>query len=463
MRSGRRTFLTSIAAAVAAPAVQRMAYADTAQVSLKLHHFFSSVSAVHGQFLVPWARKVEAESRGRIRIDIFPSMQLGGAPAQLFDHARDGLADIVWAVPGNTPGRFAKIEAFELPFIASHRALVNSKALQEFATVNLMDEFREVRPLAFSCRDRGVLHAGRAIRAIDDVKGLRLHVANRVAGDTVQALGARAVNVPIPQVPMAITGRVIDGCLDPWDVVPILRLNDSFKAHTDFADFALSTMTFVLAMNKASYDRLPRDLKIVIDNNAGQAAAGMAGAMWDAEAKAVAQGARDRGDPITVLTSEDLAPWRKSTEPVVATWVKQMKERKIDGAKLMTHARAMLAKYANEPDPQPQTQPPQTDKPQQRQSSQPAQPQKPEQIAPAQAQQPEPKAVTAAKPPVPEQKVVTQPQQLLKPSAPAAKATTQPQAPLVNADPKLPKVNAPMATPAPGANSAPPRKTDIPL
>src|SRR5271154_5713438 len=112
MRIARRTFLTSVTATVAAPVVLRLARADTPQVTLKMHHFFSSVSGAHAQFLVPWARKVEIDSGSRIRIDIFPSMQLGGAPAQLFDQARDGLVDIVWAVPGNTPGRFAKIEVF---------------------------------------------------------------------------------------------------------------------------------------------------------------------------------------------------------------------------------------------------------------------------------------------------------------------------------------------------------------
>ncbi len=108
MRIARRTLLTSMIASVAAPAVFRGARASATSVGLKLHHFFSSVSCGHDRFLVPWVRKVEAESAGRIRIDIFPSMQLGGAPAQLFDQARDGFADIVWAMPGSTPGRFAQ-------------------------------------------------------------------------------------------------------------------------------------------------------------------------------------------------------------------------------------------------------------------------------------------------------------------------------------------------------------------
>jgi len=233
---------------VATPAVLRLARADAPQMTLKLHHAFSAVSAVHEKFLAPWARKVEADCGNRISIDLFPSMQLGGAPAALFDQARDGIADIVWAPPSATPGRFAKSETFELPFVLSHRALVNSKALADFAATNLQDEFRDFYALCFSCRDHGVLHTSRPIKSIDDLRGLRLHAPNRLAGECMRALGAHGVSVPSPQVPMALSTRVIDGCLDPWDAVPSLRLGENLKQHTDFVEQALSSAPFVLAM-----------------------------------------------------------------------------------------------------------------------------------------------------------------------------------------------------------------------
>ncbi len=351
MRLARRTFLASMAVSLFSPPVLRYASAD-APVTLKLHHYFSAVSCGHAKFLAPWARKVEADSGDRIRIDIFPSMQLGGAPAQLLDQVRDGTADIVWAAPSSTPERFFRIETFELPFVLSRRALVNSKALEDFAALYLRDEFRDIHPVCFSCRDHGVLHAARAVKSIEDLKGLRLHVPNRLAAEAVQALGARGMTIPTPQVPMALAGHVIDGCLDPWDVVPSMKLGDVLKNHTDFGSSALSTATFVLAMNRTSYDRLPRELKAAIDRNAGQLAATMAGAMWDSEAKAVADAARERGDPITTLTADEVATWRKATEPVVAAWQKQMKERKIDSSKLIATARSLVAKYASEPEPQ---------------------------------------------------------------------------------------------------------------
>ena len=438
MRWTRRTLvastLASTLASIAAPAILRLARADAPQVTFKLHHYFSAVSAAHEKFLAPWARKVEAESGSRIRIDLFPSMQLGGAPAQLFDQARDGIADIVWAVPSATPGRFPKSEVFELPFVLSHRALVNSKAMEEFAGANLQDEFHEVRPLCFSCRDRGVLHTARAIKSIADLKGLRLHVPNRLAGETVRALGAHGISVPTPQVPMALIAHAIDGCLDPWDAVPGLRFNDNLKNHVDFAEQALSTATFVLAMNKQAYERLPRDLKTVIDDNSGQTAAGMAGAMWDLEASAVAGVARDRGDDVVILSGEELAPWRKATAPVIALWHKQMGERKLDGRSLLAAVNSLLAKYADEPEPEP----PQAARPV-------------EQPVEQQADT-EPKPQTA--PPRPE--AFTRP----KADAPAAEAAAPP---ATAAQPSA-APPAPVAKPAPAPVAAPkPKELDIPL
>ncbi len=466
MRWTRRTFVASTPAFLATPAILRLARADAPQVTLKLHHSFSAVSAVHEKFLAPWARKVEADCGGRIRIDLFPSMQLGGAPAHLFDQARDGMVDIVWAVPGATPGRFPKSEAFELPFVLSHRALVNSKALEDFAAANLRDEFREFHPLCFSCRDRGVLHTARAIKSIGDLKGLRLHVPNRLAGESVRALGAQGVSVPTPQVPMAISARAIDGCLDPWDVVPGLRLNDSLKNHTDFAERALSTATFVLAMNRQAYERLPRDLKTAIDDNSGQPAASMAGAMWDLEAKAVAGTARDRGEPVVVISGEEMGPWRKATEPVIAAWEKQMKERKLDGGKLLADVHALLAKYAEEPEPEP----PQAPRP----VEQPAEQQPVTEPQQMQAAEPRshgfrrpradaPAAEAAAPPPSTAQPSSAQPSAAQSPAAsspPASAAPSLPASPV----PSPPVSAVPAVKPAPAPVAAPKLKElDIPL
>ncbi len=399
MAVGRRAVLASAAASLATPALLRLARADAAlpHVTLKLHHAFSSVSCLHTNFLAPWARQVEEQSAGRIRIDIYPSMALGGQPAELFDQARDGIVDIVWAMPCETPGRFPKIEMFELPFVPPRRALVGSKAIEDFAAEHLMDEFRDIHPICFSCADRGVLHANRPVRTVAEVKGLRLDVSTRFTAAAIAMLGGHPVPMPRGQLLLAITRHVVDGCIVAWDMVPALKLDSVLKAHTDFADDALSTTTAVLAMNKTAYEKLPTDLKQVIVDNSGQVAAGMAGTMWDLKAKAVADAASQNGDQIVTLDPDTVARWRKATQAVVDAWRKGIKAHKGDGDGMLTSARELFAKYASVPEPQPPAPP----KPQVTEAK--VEPQPPSKIdSPAPAPQP---AVKAAPAPTPAPKV----------------------------------------------------------
>ena len=455
------------------------------------------MSSAHDKFIVPWARKVQADSGGRIRIDIFPSMQLGGAPARLFDQARDGDADIVWTAPSLTPGRFPKIEMFDLPFVPSRRALVSSKALQDFAALNLKDEFHEVRPLCFSCTDRGVMHANQPIRTVEDIKDLKIHVPTQRAGEALHLLGAEPVPMPTGQLVLAVNQNVIDGCLDPWHIMPALRLNDILKTHTEFSDTSPSSTTFVLAMNSAAYDRLPRDLKAVIDSNSGQVAAGMAGAMWDIEAASVADGVARGGDAIVTLLPEAVAHWRKLTEPVVDKWVKEMKEQKVDGGKLLASAHTFMTKYASEPEPQP-PQPPQQDmtqqnsaqqnsaqqqavaQPPQQTISQPqAVPQQPPQISPQPAPNVAPKMTPHTNPPpsataAPSTTASTTPATAptAKPVPPqppqpptsrmAAPSSAPTQVPITVAKPVPPSAPPPkVATPAPAPAPVPPSAASV--
>jgi hypothetical protein len=236
-------------------------------------------------------------------------------------------------------------------------------------------------------------------------------VQTQLAGEAIRVLGAEPVPMPMGQLALAIANHVVDGCVDPWHLVPPLRLNDLLKAHTEFSDLSLSSTSFVLAMNKDVYARLPRDLMAVIDRNSGQVAAGMAGAMWDVQAAAVANDVAQRGDVIVTLLPEAVAHWRKATEPVVDSWLKDMKEKKVDGGKLLASVHALLTKYANEPEPQPQ------------QTAPPA-----------------------------EQEIVTQPE--VHPEA-KADATTMPKMDRPAVAPPAPAAPAPIAKPAPPSGPAP--------
>ena len=145
----RRTLIQGAAgAALGAPAL--VGFAQQA-VTLKFHTFMAPMSNVWLTMHKPWMDKVEKESGGRIKFEAYPAMQLGGTPVQLYDQARDGVVDIVWTLPGSTPGRFPTTEVFELPFIGAAKGIVNAQASQEFADTYLKEEI-----LIEQFRNRGI-------------------------------------------------------------------------------------------------------------------------------------------------------------------------------------------------------------------------------------------------------------------------------------------------------------------
>ncbi len=342
----RRFLLTATGAGLAGPAILRSGPARAADVTLKLHHFLPPVSNVHRRLIVPWAKRVEDASGGKIKIDIYPSMQLGGAPPQLYDQAKDGVVDITWTLPGYTPGRFPTTEVFELPFVADRRGIVNARAAQEFAQAHLASETKDVKLLSYWAHDHGLIHASRQIKTMDDLKGLKLRFPTRLAGEALKALGASAIGMPVPQVPQSLAQKVIDGAVIPWEVVPAVKVHELVKYHTDIPGSpTLYTACFFLVMNKAKYEGLPANLKKVIDDSAYQAFATEAGRMWDSAGIEVMEMVKKRGNVITTISEDEKARWMKTTQPVVDAWLKETKGKGLDATKLLDAAKAALVKH----------------------------------------------------------------------------------------------------------------------
>ena len=153
----RRNILKTAAAAIAFGAMATSAMA--ADVTLRMHQFLPAQASVPKNILDVWADKIEAESGGRIEIQRYPSMQLGGKPPQLIDQAIDGVADIVWTLPGYTPGRFPRTEVFELPFTMTNGEAV-SRAYWELAEETMMDDdFKQLKVLGLWVHGPGLIHS----------------------------------------------------------------------------------------------------------------------------------------------------------------------------------------------------------------------------------------------------------------------------------------------------------------
>ena len=118
--------------ALAALSLPGMYGAAAGERVLRFHHFLPEHSPQHREIYLPWAKQIADASKGRLRIEVSPAMKLGGKPAELITQVETQKVDIAWIVAGYTPGRFPRLEVFELPWIASSRAWPTSQALYEF-------------------------------------------------------------------------------------------------------------------------------------------------------------------------------------------------------------------------------------------------------------------------------------------------------------------------------------------
>ena len=352
-RPGRRVrplpsgLARAAAAAVAAALALAAGAASAADVTLRMHQFLPAQANVPTHILDVWADRVEADSDGRIEVQRYPAMQLGGTPPELYDQAVDGVADVIWTVAGYTPGRFQRIEVMELPFMMSN-AEDTSRALWRLADELGMadEEFSDVHLLGLWVHGPGLIHSKEPIVEPSDLNGVKLRAPTRTTNLLFSALGGTPIGMPVPAVPEALSKGVISATVIPWEVTPALKIAELVDHHTEFGDAALYTTAFVFAMNRDRYESLPDDLKAVIDENSGEAFSAFAGATmaeYDAPSRQIAV---DAGNDIIELDDEQVELWREASRATIDAWVEETDGEGLDGTGLVERARALIEESA---------------------------------------------------------------------------------------------------------------------
>jgi TRAP-type C4-dicarboxylate transport system substrate-binding protein len=316
-------------------------------IILKVAHPNPPTSTANQLLITPWCNKINKESGGRLKCQIYPSMQLGGTPAQLFDQARDGVADIIWTVPTYQAGRFLKSEVFELPFMTIN-AEKGSPALWDYIQKNSLDEFKGTKLIFAHLHDGTQIHLrSKTIKALEDFNGLKLRAPTRIGSRIVAALGATPVQMPVPSVPEAVSKGVVDGAMLPWEIMTAFKMQEIAKVHVETPPNLpkVSNTIFAMVMNKAKYDSLAPELKSVIDNNSGVEMSKWAGGVWDTTTAPGRKIAQDRHNTFISVTPAEYKRWVTATESVDDDWIKEVGARGFNGKALLNDAKTLLDKY----------------------------------------------------------------------------------------------------------------------
>lgn len=322
-------------------AVLDSASADDKIYTLKLSHFIPPVHQQHAVTFVEWAEELDEKSNGRLKLEIFPAQQMGTV-AEQYNLARRGDADIAFVLHGIPAGRFPLTELTHLPFLF-HSAEQASQVLMDLVPDYLAAEHKGVRILYLLAHAPGLIHTReKAVRAPQDLAGLRIRHPSSVVGELLAAWGAAPQGLPPGQIAENLDKGVIDGLVMPYDGVLGFRLGPHVKYSTELFGYI---NTFAVVMNPDSYENLPADLQQLIDATTGKAAAKLAGQRWDEVEGPGKQYMQESGVEIVELSDEQRAAFAQAAAAVIEKRLADTEAQGLPAREFYARLQELAAKY----------------------------------------------------------------------------------------------------------------------
>src|SRR5215211_9123383 len=161
-------------------------------------------------------KKLEAATSGRLSIQMYPSMQLGGEK-EMIEQAQVGALQIARISVGPMGPLVPELNVFNLPFMfrdASHMEKVVDGPIGD-ELLNKLSEHPTANLIGLCWMNAGTRHvynSKKPIRSVEDLKGLKIRMmGNPVFVDTMNALGGNGVSMGFDQVVNAMQTGVVDG------------------------------------------------------------------------------------------------------------------------------------------------------------------------------------------------------------------------------------------------------------
>ncbi len=310
---------------------------------MKVAHFVIPQHPM-SRWIEAWAKKLEKDSGGRIVAKMFPGAQMGPPPIY-YDAARTGQAEVTWFLSGGTPGRFPLTELINLPYLVGSSE-IGTKVLndKELRSKYLDAEHKGIKLLALLTHQPGQVHTTKkAIRTIEDMKGMRIRFSSPTIRDFIGALGATPVGVPPTEMHEQLQKGTIDGAFIDYGGAGIaFKLGGTVKYTTEIYGFVAS---FGLAMNPNFYNRLPADLKKLVDDSMVGIEKAI-GEGWDSIDGPGKKALTDGGmEPIKLSPAED-ARFRKIGEQVADKTIADLEKKGLPARAVYNMMRELSAKHA---------------------------------------------------------------------------------------------------------------------
>lgn len=333
MYATRRTFVTGSLAAGAAASLPWTS-AGAAE-ELKLHSFVPPTHVIWADVLTPWTKEVASKSKNELTVRMFPSMQLGGRPPELYRQVVQGIADMCFSLPGYTSADFPMMALTELPGTAESGADGTRKLWANFDKF-LSRDFKDTKVLMLWNSDTASLMSkSKPIRTLDDLKGMKIRTPSAAQSAQLTALGATPIDMPVTQIYNNLDRGVIDATMIPMSAALDFKLIEVARYFT--VNAPLGRSPFMVVLNKNRYEKLPANLKKVIDDTTGLHLSLKGADTYDKKNNEALEAAKKTREVIP-LTAQERGKWVAAFKPLIAAKVEE-------GEKAGLPARGLIQAY----------------------------------------------------------------------------------------------------------------------
>lgn len=333
------TFLKTASAA----ALLAFAGSASAQITLTLSSWVPP-SHLLTRAQSDWCNEVSKATSGRIKCNLLPKPVVP-APGT-FDAVKDGLVDLSFTVHGYTPGRFTMGKIAEMPFLGDS-AVATSVAYQRIYEKHLakFDEHKGVKVLTVFTHGPGVIfNTKKPVNSLADLQGLKFRVGGGVVNDIGKALGVNMTLKPAPESYELLSSGVVDGTWFPDESVISFKL-DKLVKHRTAVPGGLYNTSFVLMMNQATWDKIPKADQEIITKLAGENAARFIGKYWD-DTDAQSREVQKAAGVVSITASPAfVSEFKAKTASLEESWAKEAAGKGLaDAAAVLQELRAEIAK-----------------------------------------------------------------------------------------------------------------------
>ena len=286
-----------------------------------------------------WAKRVEEETGGRVKSEIFPGEVLL-KNQEFYPGLLDGVVDVIAQDPSYNPEMFPLMAAFNLPGIQMDNSKVATYVANDYYRSDF-DELKRAKFLfAIGLAPSGI-ESNVKIEKLEDFRGLQIR-ANAFAAPPISALGAAPVGLTAPEIYEALLKGTIDASCIPFDALVNWNLAEVCKYAIIVP--VITNTTHYAAMNIDRWNSFPDDIKAAIEK-VNQECIEMAAPLWDAMGDEGVQLALSKGVEVYTIADAEIAKIIQALEPLQESWAAEMNAQGLPGREALDRLRELAVKY----------------------------------------------------------------------------------------------------------------------